>query len=372
MIRNSVISETNLVETMVSELRRRLPPGWSVQQLGQGAYGTRGRAELDAALALTDPQGISATVILEAKVRPFEAWQTYALQDRWQSMLLPFVREVFPSEDDFCLMVVAPYVGSSARERLTEAGISYGDATGNMRFTARKPAVFIETTGASRNPWRETGPLRSLKGGKAGRAVRGMLDYRPPFGTRQLASLTGCAPAVVSRVAGLLEREDIVRRRSPRGPLTEVEWERLLRRWAEDYEFSRSNQVVSCIAPRGLTSLWSKLLESEMPYAVTGSFAARRYAPVAEPRLATIYVDNPAEAMGALGLRPADAGANVLLVKPFDPVVFERTESADGMTYVIVTQVAVDLLTGPGRGPAEADALIEWMRKEEGRWRFLP
>ena len=32
-------------------------------------------------------------------------------------------------------------------------------------------------------------------------------------------------------------------------------------------------------------------------------------------------------------------------------------------------QVAADLLTSPGRGPDEAEALIDWMQQNEGAWR---
>jgi hypothetical protein len=69
--------------------------------------------------------------------------------------------------------------------------------------------------------------------------------------------------------------------------------------------------------------------------------------------LATIYVDNVAHAADALALRPTEAGANVLLVEPFDPVAFERTWTRDDNTYAVLSQVAADLLTSPGRAPAE-------------------
>lgn len=116
--------------------------------------------------------------------------------------------------------------------------------------------------------------------------------------------------------------------------------------------------------------MFQKLREAEFPYAVTGSFAANRYAPLAEPRLATMYVVDAADALMRLGLRPADTGANVLIGEPFDPVVFDRTEREDGITYARVTQVAADLMTGPGRGPAEAEGLIEWMETNEEAWRL--
>ena len=115
-----------------------------------------------------------------------------------------------------------------------------------------------------------------------------------------------------------------------------------------------------------------KLRDVDFTYAVTGSFAAVRHAPVAEPRLVTVYTTNPRNAMDRLGLRPADSGANVLIGKPFDPVVFDRMEEDDGVTYAGVAQVAVDLMKGPGRGPAEAESLIDWMHSHEDIWRLAP
>jgi DNA-directed RNA polymerase specialized sigma24 family protein len=52
------------------------------------------------------------------------------------------------------------------------------------------------------------------------------------------------------------------------------------------------------------------------------------------------------------------AGANVMLLVPFDDVVFERTSKRDGLTVVALSQLAVDLLTSPGRGPSEAEAIL--------------
>ena len=42
----------------------------------------------------------------------------------------------------------------------------------------------------------------------------------------------------------------------------------------------------------------------------------------------------------------------MLIGHPFAPVVFDRAEQDDDITYARVTQVAADLMTGPGRGPA--------------------
>ena len=71
----------------------------------------------------------------------------------------------------------------------------------------------------------------------------------------------------------------------------------------------------------------------------------------------------------ATALRPVDAGANVALVEPFDPVLYERTSRQKAITVVAPSQIVVDLMTSPGRGPNEAEVLIEWMGEHEDAWR---
>ncbi|MFQ6026320.1 MAG: hypothetical protein ACE5Q6_02270 [Dehalococcoidia bacterium] len=274
-------------------------------------------------------------------------------------------------ETGVALMLVTSYLGPSARDRLSEEEISFADMTGNLRFVLKRPAVFIEVEGASKNPWRENVPLRSLKGRGAGRVVRGFLDHQPPFGIRELAAVTNSPVATISRVAELLEREAIIERESPRGQVLSVDWERLLRRWAQDYDFIQTNRMQTWLEPRGTRALLDKLRQASFQYAITGSFAVVRYAPIAEPRLVALYLDDLQGAINYLGLRSAETGGNVLLSVPFDPVVFDRTVSIEGMTYASVSQVAIDLLTGPGRNPAEGESLIEWMRGNQEQWQIL-
>ena len=369
MMLNRIYSETMLLGEVADELRRRLPPDWSLEQLRQEWPFGSGGSHVDATLALTDPRGESATIIVEAKGQPLEARTVNSLLYQSQGLIDAGIT-VSGSGGSRCFMVISPFLGPSAKERLAGAGISYADATGNMRFVSSRPAVFIETEGAVRNPWRENVPLRSLQGRRSARVVRAFLDHLPPYGTRELAALSGNAPASISRVAELLERDAIIERASPRGAIIFVDWKRLLHRWAVDYDFSAANRMMPCLEPRGLPRLFEKLQEVEFDYAVTGSFAGNRYAPLAEPRLATVYVADIGDAVDRLALRPADTGANVLIGEPFDPVVFDRTEQDEGITYARVTQVVADLMTGPGRGPAEAEGLIEWMEASEEAWRL--
>ncbi|MGE0454020.1 MAG: hypothetical protein AB7O37_18135 [Vicinamibacteria bacterium] len=265
-------------------------------------------------------------------------------------------------------LVWSEYLGPRTRQLLREAGVSYGDATGNLRVALDRPAVFLEATGAASDPRARRRPLRSLKGPAASRAVRALCDFREPYGVRELASRSGTSLGTLARVVDLLDREAVLVRDAA-GRIVEVLVPELIRRWAEDYELTKTNRVRYCLEPRGLEALTDRLRKAGSDYCLSASLAAARRAPVAAPRLGVVYVEDADEAMQSLGLRAVDAGANVLLAMPYDPVVFERTWEADGLRFAALSQVAVDLLTSPGRGPAEADALLEFMAAKPGSWR---
>ena len=370
MMRNRYISETKLIDTAVKEIGSRLPPGWLLLDRERGAT-VRPLKEstrmIDAIWELRDPDGLSSDIIVEVKANLVEP----RLVSSVVSQLKALSYRRYEQDDATPVnMLVSTYLSPLTRERLAEAGISYADSTGNIRFTVDRPAVYIETQGADKNPFREERPLQSLKGGRTARVVRGLMDYRTPFGTRELANETESSAAMISRVSSLLEPDEIITKESPRGRIVSVDWEALARRWATDYEFDTSNTLTTWLEPRGTRALFNRLRDSGIQYAVTGSFAAYRLAPIAEPRLAALYVDDPDTAAQSLELRPAETGGNTLLVRPFDAVAFERVEYDDGITYSRVTQVLLDLMKGPGRGPAEAEALLEWMRDNEDLWKL--
>lgn len=113
----------------------------------------------------------------------------------------------------------------------------------------------------------------------------------------------------------------------------------------------------------------AKLGEAGWEYAVTGAVAAQRFEPVAPARQAKVYVVDSAQAASALNLKPADAGANVLLAEPYDNAVFERAAVRDGLRTVSPSQLAAYLLTGSGCEPSEGEELLGWMRRNEDEWR---
>jgi hypothetical protein len=366
-MRNNDITETKMLGIVKEELARRLPSDWLLS-LKEQVQPLPSKSYADWILEIKASDGTLATVLIEAKPRYLEARDILSQVRVWRNALLNLDLSSVNGEAN--ILIVTPYLGQSARNELTREGINFVDLTGNIRFVLRKPAVFIEAQGSNKNPLRENVPLKSLKGRGAGRVIRGLLDYQPPFGVRRLSNEIKTSAASTSRVVELLEREAIVNRDSPRGQILAVNWEQLLRRWIRDYNFMEANKMRTYLEPRGLPEVLSKLAKANFKYAITGSSAAVRYAPVTQSRLLIVYVDYPESAEEQLQLRNAETGGNVLLGRPFDPVVFERTEISGQLIYARVSQVAADLLTGTGRNPSEGEALVSWMKENEEKWRI--
>ena len=80
------------------------------------------------------------------------------------------------------------------------------------------------------------------------------------------------------------------------------------------------------------------------------------------------FIGDMQRVVAALGLRPAETGANVILLQPEDEGVLIEAESRQGMRWAPLPVVVADLLSGHGRSPAEADALIAWMAEHQEAW----
>jgi hypothetical protein len=331
--------------TAAEALQRRLPSGWIV--------GLLPKRNANDFLTIRAPDGRRAKlkVLSRKRVLPRDVANLLAQAGPGDSML------------------VAPFLSPRARELLAAANVSYADETGNVRVVVGEPAIFLESQGAARDPGRQLRPLRSLKGAAAGRVVRALCDFSPPYGVRTLAERSATPLGSVSRVVTFLDEEAVITRNDKK-VITAVDWPALIKRWTADYNVMGSNTMRAYIEPRGLTALAPKLAKLGH-YAVTGSMAVS--GGVAPARLAMIYVADAEEAAKTLELAPTETAANVWLLEPYDAVVFERTQSVkmgsnDSIVAAAPSQVIADLMTSPGRGPQEADALIAQMKgSKDGR-----
>ena len=349
-------SETEIIRRGTEMLAERLPAGWSSRVRSTAA-------PIDGVLEICDEGGTSAVLVIEAK-RIVEGRDVASIQEQFTA----YAQQLADAQG----LVIARYLSPSVRAKLTEAGLSFIDATGNMRVELSSPGLFVSDRGADRDPWRGPGrPRGTLKGEPAAKVVRAIADFAGTWTMRELVDASSASTGASYRVVEFLEREGMATRDS-NGRVSVPDWAQLLRRWSDDYGFVRNNQVTRWIAPRGLDDLTKRLASSakSIRYVVTGTIAAAEWAAYAPARLGMVYVDDASDAARAWDLRPTDAGANVILAEPKYDVVFERSLlSPGGVTVAAPSQVVVDLMTGPGRNPSEAEELLKWMVRNEQSWR---
>jgi hypothetical protein len=357
-------TEDKLVDAAVVWLRDSLPDSWQVdrsQRALAGAADTTART-LDAGIDVRAGNGAATTLAIEAR-------RSFSPRDA-ELLVSGVARSLRALASHIPVLVIAPWLSSRTQELLTDQSINYLDLTGNARLKLDNPALYLKSIGAQRNPAPVARGQVRLRGPKAGRLVRLLADVQPPYGVRDIAAAAGLNPGYVSRLLDALDREAVIDR-DPRGPVRSVDVAALLRRWAQSYDVLKANNATGFLAPAGPAAVLERFasIEGAARVTATGSFAAVRRAPIAAPALLMVYCDDVRAVADELQLLPADTGANVALLQPFDPVAWTGADIEDGISYAAVSQVAVDCLTGNGRMPAEGEALLRWMSEDETRWR---
>ena len=347
---------TQMAHHVERTLAERMPSAWSLHVETEAPAG---RYRVDLLAKIASPKGAKAVLAVEIKrtLEPRSVLQAVEQISTITNRALPGAVPI----------VATSYLSPRARAILRDRGVGYIDITGNTRIEATTPGLFISTDGVDRDPWPRDHKLQSLRGRGAARAVRAVIDTSPPYGVRELAQSTRVSAPTLSRVLDLLEREAIVTRL--RGAVSAVDWQGAIRRWTEDYDQTESNTSMMALEPRGLPALENKLRATKLPYVATGAFAAQRFDPIVPARLAALYVTDAIECIDHLDLRETDAGANVMILEPLDPVVFDRAVDRDGLRCVAPSQLVADLLTGPGREPSQGEQVLEWMERNEHVWR---
>lgn len=364
-------TQTEALRRATAEITGRLPAGWSAKLITP-TEGSNLPAELDGVLRIVSPSGECASFVMEAKL-------TVAGRDvdHIRAHLHHVMNNSPDAGHEVRGLVAAPYLSKPVRQRLEEAGLAYADVTGNVRIELPRPGLFLRDRGADADPWRGPGrPLGALKGEPAARVVRALSDFSKIWTMRNLTEESGASTGATYRVVDFLEREGHVKRDRQRR-VHVLDWVKMLRAWSADYSLTGSNRTTRWLVPRGTEHLLELMtdpsvaqLDPVFRYAVTGTIAAAEWAPYAPAAMVMAYVSDTEAAARAWGLRPTEVGANALLLEPPYDVMLDRSSvNESGLRIAAPTQVAVDLLSGPGRSPSEAEKLLTWMQEHEKAWR---
>lgn len=370
--------EYELLQRAKSDLQRLLGEGWTVtstpaaEVIADAGYG-QGDAGFDEVWAIKSrAASTTARLYVDAKsaVAPAQAARVRVTNGH-------LLQELGAKD---AVVLVTPWISPRSREVLDSQGIGYLDLTGNVSIRLTRPPVIIKTEGAQRSPAPEQRATRGLSGPRAGRLVRELVDFQPPHTASDLMERTKLSQGYVSRLLETMTNEALVEREGR--VITEVDWSGLLRARASSYQLMRTGLHVPVIARRGRGRLLEELSNKKLRHKVvaTGSFVAEQVAPLAVGGALLLYV--PAgphvvdEVAKDLALLRTDRGANqrlgatdVLLLQAPSDVPMLRTQRIDGIECVGYSQLVLDCLSGPGRMPAEGEAVLSWMKENETRWR---
>jgi hypothetical protein len=286
-VSNTAFQGNMLVREGLRELQRRLPIGWRVTKIKLDQR----KGTIDALAEVTAPNRKRGMIAIEARKR---------LEPKG---VLSLAEATSDARARSPLIVLAPYLSEATRTHLRARDIGYLDLTGNVRIVLSEPGLFIETQGATQDPDRKERPSRSLRGAKAGRIVRTLVDRTHAPGVRELAAATKMNAGYVSRVIAFLDSQALVTREG--GSIQNVDWPALIRRWAQEAPIESRGRLRAYLEPRGLSALVSRLAKFDERYVITGALAANAFAPTAPARLAIVWVRDADRAASRLALRPA-------------------------------------------------------------------
>lgn len=366
-------TEAELILSALLAIRSVLPSTWMIEPGAPAIQVVSRRVYTpDGQFVITAPDGTKATVLLECK--------SVVVPRDVAGMVRQLKQYASAAEERGVkiggLMLVSPFVSPTTRAQAEQHHLmGWFDLTGNLRLRVDQPALFVDRTGADRSGSRDPADrlLKSLRGPAAAKVVLELCETSVPVGVRDLAGRAGVGAATSARVLELLDREAVITRGDD-GAVTAVRKRALVDRWVQDYKVMASNEVITTLDPRGLSHALATLRVEDSRVALTGSAAARAYLPhdltAVSPLVSlSLYAEDPIGLMDRLGLRSVERGMNVLVMKPYDDVVYARSRRVEGLDYVAPAQVVADLLTGPGRSTEEAEQLMTVLETSEAGWK---
>lgn len=367
--------EDDLREQGIERLLALLGPGWTSSSYNVGTApgdGSVRRADdgIDAVIALQSPGNGSSSgpVLVEVKqqLSPIEVARSIAPKAALARRLT----------GEISYLVISDWLSPRTQAALTDYGLGYVDLTGNASFRLARLGVSIKVAGQRQSPRVNRPQGRGIGGRQAGALVRALIDVGPPYRAGELAEATGLALPYVSRLLDTIEQMGLLVRE--RRLVVEVDWVELLGARSTTYRLNKAAPSHRFATKSGTDEVLRRLA-GDVPglgrLAITGSYAARRVAPLTIGGQLMFYasVTDLLQLCKSLNVLPAsERGPADLLVYP-EPNPASATWAGvtldAGLPYVALSQTALDCIGGSGRMPSEGAAVLEYMKNNELTWR---
>ena len=357
MMLDSSMTEQQLLEQFLEALRE-LPEVHAY--LDPGATGNCGHdAQIDLQVA-----GKSFILLIEAKkaVYPRDVRQVL-----WQ------LREASHGQTkgqgkELLSVMIAESISPGAKELLRNERVGYYDSGGSLYLPAPGAYVYIDKP----PPKTLAKSVRSLFSGRRAQVLHTMLVHHQDwFGVNELAQQAMASPATASQVLTELERFDwlVSRGQGPSKKRHLREPAALLDAWVKQLASIRPPNLrryyVPALKADTLLERVGEVFDAhDAGYAISHEAAAQRYSPflssVSQVRTRLLIGSNADDAIGDLGARIVNEGANLAIIEAKSPGELLFREQVGGIWLASPVQVYLDLLRGEGR----SKEMAEHLRKE--------
>ncbi len=255
------------------------------------------------------------------------------------------------------LVVAAPFITDEGAAVCQEENVGYYDLAGNCRLVFG--GNYIERCGKPNLVRKDQAPTPNLYGPRSERVLRVLFDGAE-WKVVPLAKQARVSTGTVSIVRNLLLEREWAKEKP--GGLTLTQPKKLLADWAAVWK-RRRQKPSAYFTPKSLEEIEADMTKvaGNRPtrFALTGAAGAWHVSPMTRYNRTQVYWDGDNEEFATvLGLKPAEAGANVQVFAPRDEGVFFGLEILSGIPVVSALQLYLDLQRDPARGEEAAEHLL--------------
>lgn len=265
-------------------------------------------------------------------------------------------------------LLVAESISPGAKELLRNERVGYYDSGGSLYLPAPGAYLYIDKP----PPKTLTKSVRTLFTGRRAQVLHALLvQHQNWFGVTELAQQAIVSPATASQVLTELERFDwlAVRGQGPSKERHLREPGALLDTWARQLTAIRPPTLRRYYMPGAKADTPAahvgQVFEAhDVEYAISHEAAAQHYAPflssVSQVRVRVLIGANADAAVGDLGARVVNEGANLAIIEAKSSGELLFRERVGGLWLASPIQIYLDLLRGEGR----SKEMAEHFRKE--------
>lgn len=265
-------------------------------------------------------------------------------------------------------LLVAESISPGAKELLRSERVGYYDSGGSLYLPAPGAYLYIDKP----PPKTLAKSVRALFTGRRAQVLHALLvQHQNWFGVTELAQQAMVSPATASQVLTELERFDwlAVRGQGPSKERHLREPAALLDAWTRQLTAIRPPTLRRYYMPGAKADTLAPRIGQvfdahDVEYAISHEAAAQHYAPflssVSQVRVHVLIGANADDAIGDLGARIVNEGANLAIIDAKSPGELLFRERVGGLWLASPIQIYLDLLRGEGR----SKEMAEHFRKE--------